>query len=92
MARVLVVAQCADLAKWEQGFRTHGDLFRSMGATKPVTYGTTGENTVAVCMEVSDLAHYRSILSSPATAQAMAVDGILRESVKSFVLDKELAV
>ena len=91
MARVLVVAQCQDAKKWEQGFVTHAELFRSMGATAPVNYGQEG-NWVAVMLDVKDVDTYNRILSAKATADAMAVDGVLRETVKMFVLDKQLAV
>jgi hypothetical protein len=29
MPRVIITAQVEDAANWEQGFRTHGELFRS---------------------------------------------------------------
>jgi hypothetical protein len=32
------------------------------------------------------------VLEPPATAEAMAFDGVLRDTVKVFVLDKELEV
>jgi hypothetical protein len=91
MARVLVVAQCQDAKKWEQGFVTHADLFRSMGATAPVNYGHEG-NWVAVMLDVKDLDNYKRVLNSKATADAMAIDGVLRETVKMFVLNKQLVV
>ena len=92
MPKVLVVAQCEDSVKWEKGFRTHADLFRSMTITKSMTYGISEGNHIAVCGEPSDLAAYMKVLESPATAEAMAFDGILRDTVKVFVLDKELEV
>ncbi len=92
MPKVLVVAKCKDAVKWEQGFRTHADLFRSMTVTKPVSFGTSEGNHVATCFEPSDLAAYMKMMGSPATAEAMDSDGILRDTVKVFVLDKELKV
>jgi hypothetical protein len=89
--KVLVVAQCQDPVKWEQAFRTHADLFRSMTVQKSMTYGIDG-NYVAVCGEPSDLAAYMRVLQSPATAEAMDFDGLLRNTVRVFVLDKELEV
>ncbi len=88
MAKVVVVAQVEDLVKWERGFRTHGDLFRSQTVSKPISFGTLGGNEVAVCFEPEDLAVYMKGLDSPATAEAMAVDGIRRETVRIFVLDQ----
>jgi hypothetical protein len=92
MSKVLVIAKCKDSVKWEAGFRTHSDLFRSMTVTKPVSFGTGEGNTVAVCSEPNDLAACMKVMDSPATAEAMDSDGILRDTVKVFVLDKELTV
>ena len=36
MPRVVVTAQVEDLVKWEEGFRTHGDLFRSQTVSEPI--------------------------------------------------------
>ena len=57
MPKVLVVAQCEDPVKWEQGFRTHADLLRSM-TIESMTYGISEGNHIAVCGEPSDLAAY----------------------------------
>jgi len=88
MARVVITARVEDAAKWEQGFRTHGELLRSMTST--VThFATTDENEVALYAEPTDLAAFMEVLESPATAEAMTMDGVKRDSVKVFVLDKE---
>lgn len=92
MAKVLVVAQVKDLVKWEENFRTHRDLFKSYTVTKPVSFGTNDSNHVAVCFEPEDLAVCMGILNSAATGQAMELDGVMRETVKIFVLDKEAQV
>ncbi len=89
MAKVVIVAQVEDLVKWEAGFRTHGDLFRSQTVKDPISFGTLGTNEVAVCFEPEDVAVYMAGLHSPATAEAMAFDGIRRESVRIFVLDQK---
>ena len=88
MTKVLVVAQVQDPVKWEAGFRTHGDLFRSMTA-RAVNFAIAG-NEVAVCMEPENLATYQRVMESKATADAMAFDGVKRETVKMFVLDKDM--
>lgn len=44
MPKVLIVAQVENPVKWEAGFRTHGDLFRSQTVTKPVNFGTIEGN------------------------------------------------
>jgi hypothetical protein len=92
MPKVVVTAQVEDLVRWEEGFRTHGDLFRSQTVTKPINMGTAEGNEVAVCIEPEDLDTFMEILDSPATAEAMEADGIKRDTVKVFVLDKEFQV
>jgi ABC-type antimicrobial peptide transport system ATPase subunit len=92
MPKVIVVGQVEDLAKWEAGFRTHGDLFRSQTVVKPIEFTVSEGNTVAICFEPKDLAMYMKGLNSPETEAAMAFDGVKRETVKVFVLDKEFTV
>jgi hypothetical protein len=93
MAKILVVARCKDQAKWEAGFRSHSDLFRTAyGVSKPVSYGMGDDDYVGSCFETNDLAKTLSAISSPETAKAMESDGLLPETVKVLVFDKELAV
>lgn len=93
MTTIVVIAKCKDQAKWEAGFRTHAELFRAAYAvSKPVRYGMGEDEYVAACFETNDLATAMSAISSPETAEAMESDGLLRDTVKVFVLDKELAV
>jgi len=88
MARVMITAQVEDSAKWEKGFRTHGELFRSMGST--VTYfATTDKNEIAIYVEPSDLDEYLKVFEAAATAKAMAFDGVKRDTVRLFILDRE---
>ena len=89
MPKVVITAQVEDLVKWEKGFRTHGNLFRSQTVTKPIDFATMAGNEVAVCAEPDDLATFMKIMDSPAVAEAMAFDGVKRETVKMFVLDKQ---
>ena len=88
MARVMVTGEVEDTAKWEEGFRTHGDLFRSQTVTK-IDFGIAEDNIVSGCFEMDNLDTYMKILDSPATADAMEFDGVKRDTVKVFVLDKE---
>jgi hypothetical protein len=92
MAKVIVTAQVQDAVKWESGFRTHGDFFKSYSIRKPVQYAVTAGNQTAVCFEPEDLATFMKRMESPETAAAMASDGVKRETVKVFVLDKELVL
>ncbi|HEY1654934.1 MAG TPA: hypothetical protein VGF86_07470 [Candidatus Tumulicola sp.] len=93
MAKIVVVAKCHDQAKWEAGFLTHADLFRNeYGVTKPISYGLGDDHHVVACFEVTDPAASMNALNAPATAQAMQSDGLIADTVKIFVLDKELNV
>ena len=92
MPKVVVTAQIEDPAAWEKGFRTHADLFRSQTVTKPIHFTVIDGNQAAVCFEPDNVETYLKILDSPATAEAMKVDGVKRETVKVYVLDKELEV
>lgn len=87
--KVVVIAEVEDPKKWEKGFRTHGDLFRSQSVKKPVDFSIVG-NKVAVCLRPKDLDKFMEIFQSPATADAMKFDGVKRETVQTFVLDKRL--
>ena len=88
MPRVIITAQVEDSTQWEEGFRTQGALLRSMSST--VTHFSTNEqNEVVLYAEPADLDQYFAVLESPATAEAMAHDGVKKETVKVYVLDKE---
>jgi hypothetical protein len=91
MPRVVITAEVENLETWEKGFRSHTDLFKQMAVSR-MEYATVAGNRVAVCGETSDLDAYMKIFNSPATADAMARDGVKRETVQMFVLDKELTV
>jgi Trm5-related predicted tRNA methylase len=91
MPRVLITAEVENLEAWEKGFRSHTDLFKQM-AISTMEYATVAGNRVAVCGETKDLDAYMKIFNSPATAEAMADDGVKRQTVQVFVLDKELPI
>jgi len=55
-------------------------------------YATVAGNRIAVCGETKDLDAYIKVFNSPATAEAMAGDGVKRETVQMFVLDKRLPI
>lgn len=92
MTKVIITADVEDAAKWEKGFRTHSDLFRKMSITTPIDLMTQENNHVAICSEPDDLDKYLEILNSPATAEAMAFDGVKRDTVRVYVLDKTMKV
>ena len=87
MTRAIVTAQVEDSANWENDFRSHVELFRGYTATA-IHFSTTDDNEVAILWEVADLDKFLEQLESPATAEAMAQDGVNHESVKVYVLDK----
>ena len=83
MPKVIVTAQVQDPVKWEAGFRTHGDLFRTYTLRAPIHFTIAG-NEVAICMEPGNLDTFRRAMESQATVDAMAFDGVKRETVKAF--------
>ena len=91
MPKIVLTCQVKDPVKWEAGFRTHSDVFKTYKLQTPVSFNITG-NEVALFMETADLAAFKKAMESPATAEAMASDGVKRETVKTFVLDKEVKV
>ena len=90
MARIIITAQVEDGAKWEEGFRTHGDLLRSMTSTATF-FSISKDNEVTLYADVDDVDKYMEVLESPATAEAMSSDGVKQETVKVSVLDKEFS-
>ena len=89
MPKVIVTAQVEDAAKFEQGFRTHGELFKSMTVNKPIHFTVTEKNEIACLFEPDDLDKYMEVMDSRATEEAMEFDGVKRDTVKIVPLDKE---
>ena len=89
MPKVIITAQVEDAAKWEEGFRTHGELFRSQTVNSPIHFYVSPQNEVTICFEADDLDTYLDILDSQETAEAMKFDGVKRETVKVIPLDRE---
>jgi hypothetical protein len=88
MPRVILTAQVEDSKKWVKAFQTHGDVFRALGTTV-IHYTASDRNEVALYSEVVDLDQYLRGLQSPETLAAMAVDGVKRDTVRVFALDRE---
>jgi hypothetical protein len=91
MTKVVITAQVEDLAKWEEGFRSHGDLFRRQTISNPISIATGEGNEVALIFEPSNLDTFMKILESEGPA-AMANDGVKRETVKMYVFGKEFKI
>ena len=89
MPKVIITAQVEDAQKWEAGFKTHGDVFLTYDLKGPVEYKVVG-NEVALCFDVKDVEKFKGAMHSPETAAAMQFDGVKRETVKTFVLEKEV--
>ena len=90
MPRVIITAKVEDSTQWERGFRTHGELLGTM--SQSVTWFTaTRDNEVVLYSEPENLDTYMEVLESEETRDAMALDGILRDTVKVYVLDKEFS-
>ena len=89
MYRAIITAQVEESANWEIGFRNHVGLFNKYTATA-IHFAATNDNEVAILWEVANLDTFLAQLDSPETIEAMAYDGVDRETVKVYVLDKEL--
>ena len=90
MAKIIITAQVEDGTKWEEGFRTHGDLLRSMTSTATY-FSISKDNEVTLYADVDDVDKYMEVLESPATVEAMGSDGVKRDTVKVSVLDREFS-
>ncbi len=88
MSRAIITAQVEDSAKWEKNFRSHEGLFKAYTATA-IHFSATDDNEVAILWEVTDLDKFLEQVDSPESAEAMSQDGVNKESVKVYVLDKE---
>lgn len=88
MKKVIITAKVEDSAKWEEGFRTHGELFKRLTCVSPIHISIQEGNEVALLSDVENLDTYMKILETEGPA-AMANDGVIKETVKIFVMDKE---
>ena len=91
MPRIVVTAQVEDSTDWERSFRTHGKLFGEYSATA-VSFTATQDNEVVICFDVEDLQTYLEQMGSPDTEAAMTQDGVKRETVKVFVLNRAIGL
>ena len=51
MPKAVITDEVEDTAKWERGFRSHGDLFRSPTITTPISMAIREGHEVAICAE-----------------------------------------
>ena len=90
MTRIVLTAQVENTKSWEQQFQTHADMFREVGLAKAYDYSIGKDSNVAVSVEVNDVDAFIRVLESPENIAAMENDGVKRDSVQVFVLDKSL--
>lgn len=83
---IAVRAEVEDVNTWREGFKTHGDLFKSQGVSTALM-GTNDGNAVIAVFETDDVNEFIRIFNDPATAEAMANDKITG-GVELFLLDE----
>jgi hypothetical protein len=90
MPRIVLTATVDDATVWEERYRSHGEVFKQVwpGPMPVIHFTTTEDNEVAMCTDVDDVDAYFKMLGSPEIAEAMAHDGVQRNTVKVYVLDK----
>ena len=91
MRKIVITAEVENGAEWEPKFRTHADLFKEQTAISPVSFAVEG-NDVAIQFNVEDLDTFMRIFDSQATADAMDMDGVKKETARVYLLDKTLEV
>jgi hypothetical protein len=90
MPMVILTADVKDGRAWESAYRSHGDLFRAAGiGTLHYTVGDDGH--VVMCLDTDDVEGYMNFMKAQATQDAMKNDGVKRETVKLFVLDRKFS-
>ena len=94
MPKVVVTAQVQDPVQVGEGRSdARGASSGVRPITKPINFATiAGNHDRGLRWSPADLDTFMKGLDSPATAEAMAFDGVKRETVRVFVLDKEFKV
>jgi hypothetical protein len=92
MTIIVITAQVKDAVEWEKGYRAHAPLLREfLGVTRPIHFTTNTEtNEICICVEPDNLEKYLGLVQSPEVIEAMEKNGVNRETVKLYILDKEL--
>jgi hypothetical protein len=90
MPLVILTADVQDRATWERSFRTHGELFKAAGLGS-MQYTVGADNHVVMSTDTDDVSAYMDFIKSESTQAAMKNDGVKRDTVKLFVLDKEFS-
>jgi hypothetical protein len=86
---IVLTAHVKDPVKWESGFRSHSDLLKRGPMTTLIHYTITKNSDVVMYSETDSVDEYMKFLQSPEIVQAMTEDGVDRETLKVYALDKE---
>ncbi|GKS60295.1 hypothetical protein YTPLAS18_38220 [Nitrospira sp.] len=90
MPKIVAMIQVHDLPQWERNFRTHGELFRRQTINGQYDYTMIGDgNRVVLSADVRDVDTFFTVLKSPDADDAIDLDGVKRETIQFFVLDKQ---
>jgi hypothetical protein len=90
MPKIVATIQVADLAEWEERFRTHGELFRRQTINGQYDYAMVSEgNRVVLCADVGNVDTFFNVLESAEAEHAKEFDGVKRETIEFFVLDRQ---
>lgn len=92
MTRVVITAKVKNVQAWEAGYREKAAMLRQLlRVSGPVQFCTnTDTNEICVTSEPDDLKHYLSMAQTTQVADAMDKDGVIRETVQFYILDKAL--
>ena len=88
MPRIVTMMRVEDLDAWLERVPSRGEVYRLL-TEHPVDYGTTDEGEIVLSFEVDDLEVFFRAIRSQAFMEALAVDGIRRETAKIHVLDRK---
>jgi hypothetical protein len=90
MSGMIITAHVKDPARWEKGFRSHSDILKR-GHVSIVHYTITQDNDVVMYSESDDPDPdvAKRFVESPETAKAMEEDGVQRDTLKVYMLDKD---
>ena len=89
MPRIVAMIQVEDLPEWEKNFRTHGDLFRRQTIQGHYDYIMIKEgNRVVLSADVDDIETFFEVLKTPDASDAIDLDGVKRDTIRFYVLDK----
>jgi hypothetical protein len=89
MTGVVMTAHVKDAARWEKGFRGHADLLKRSGMSN-IHYTIADNNDVVIYFETDDIEAFRSSVQSPEIIRGMEEDGVVRDTVKAYSLEKDV--